>query len=220
MRLLATIMLALPLSMLCQTPDELFSVGVEHLNGNRWAEARDVFSRLIQTSQDADVLGSAYHNRGVARRNMDDIEGALSDYGHALHFTPKSIGVFVNRANLLLDRKDYTHAIEDCTSALEVEPTFLGALTTRAAARYFAGDIEGSLQDYSSIVDLQPESSLGYLGRGTCKMHFNDFAGAASDFSKALEIEPTHKRARQALERAKSKVPNQPPQTTPVSAPR
>src|SRR5438034_274217 len=73
----------------------------------------------------------AYNNRGYAKSDKGDLDGAIADYDEATKFDPKYAIAYCNRGNAKDDKGDPDGAIADYTRAIELNPKYPEAYSAR-----------------------------------------------------------------------------------------
>jgi Flp pilus assembly protein TadD len=64
----------------------------------------------------------AYNNRGVARQQKGDLEGAISDFGRAIAANPRHAEAYANRGIALLRLGKKAEAQRDLSQSLALKP--------------------------------------------------------------------------------------------------
>ena len=64
----------------------------------------------------------AYNARGIARHDLEDDEGAITDYTQAIRLDPEYDPAYHNRGNIRRNLEDYEGAIADYTQAIRFNP--------------------------------------------------------------------------------------------------
>ncbi len=59
-------------------------------------------------------------NRGIVRAHHNDLEGALKDYGKALHMRPELAEAFASRGNVYIRMERYNDALGELNKALKL----------------------------------------------------------------------------------------------------
>jgi tetratricopeptide (TPR) repeat protein len=132
----------------------------------------------------------AYNNRGGARRNKGDMEGALADYTEAIRLKPDSAAPYNNRGVTRSDRGDVEGALADYSEAISLEPDDASAYNNRGNARRDKGDVEGALADYTEAIRLKPDYAGVYYNRGNARRDKGDVEGALADYTEAIRLKP------------------------------
>ncbi len=90
--------------------------------GNR-QEAIRLYTKAIENYpiEDTYMKSEAYYNRGLNKRYIDDIKGAIADYTQAIKFRPNYYKAYNNRGYAKLLLKDYTGAIADFTMTIKYD---------------------------------------------------------------------------------------------------
>ena len=115
------------------------------------ANAKIAYSKAIELDP---MYESAYFNRGLAKRNLKDNYGAISDYTKAIEINPKDALAFVNRGNSKESIKDYYGAIADYTKAIEINPKDALAFSNRGITKEKIGDLKGACADWRKALQL------------------------------------------------------------------
>jgi tetratricopeptide (TPR) repeat protein len=101
------------------------------------------FCSLGQTSKD-------YYLKGVAKANIKDHIGAISDYTKAIELNSKLENVHFARAISKAELEDYRGAIADYNKDIQLTPKNPGAYFNRGIVKYFRlQDKDGGCLDWS-----------------------------------------------------------------------
>ncbi len=95
-----------------------------------------------------------YSMRGNAKRNLGDLDGAISDQNKALSFDPLYIDGYFNRSSAKLKKGDFTGAIDDYTKVIQINPNDSDAFFNRAYVKNKVGDIQGACEDWKKAAGL------------------------------------------------------------------
>ena len=174
------------------------AVGQEELTAQEWfengfnavdpAEKVRCYAEAIRLTAD---FSEAYNNRGNARRDKGDIEGALKDYAEAIRLKPDDADAYYNRGNARYGKGDLEGALKDYAEAIRLKPDYATAYNNRGAARRDKGDIEGALKDYAEAIRLKPDDATAYYNRGLTRRGEGNPAStkaAIADFQKYLDL--------------------------------
>jgi len=107
-----------------------------------------------------------YSNRGDARRDMKDYDGAIADLSEAIRLDPQLAVAYFNRSNVRRDTNDNEGAITDLNEAIRLVPTFGIVYYSRGQVRLTKKDYEGAIRDYESSIRLDPQHANGYRELG------------------------------------------------------
>jgi tetratricopeptide (TPR) repeat protein len=141
-----------------------------------------------QTSED-------FSNRGVARQNKGDMEGALSDFNRAISLNPKNKTAYYRRGVALQMKKDWKGALADFNQELSLDPQDADGYSFRAFIKQSQGDFDGAIADYTQALFINPNLAVAYFNRGFIKVERGDSDGAILDFNHALDLDPKMARA-------------------------
>ena len=88
-----------------------------------------------------------YKQRGNAKYNKGDLDGAILDWDKAIELNPKYADAYYNRGIAKSDKGDLDGAILDYDKAIELNPKFALAYYNRGLAKKDKGDLDGSKKD-------------------------------------------------------------------------
>ena len=145
-------------------------------------------SLIVVTTDARAQTAKEYCNRGVAKQNRGDIDGALADYNRAIQLNPYDAIPYNNRGLIKAAKGDLDGAIDDFNRALKISPTNPEAYDSRGLAIQKTGDLDGALQNYDRAIDLSRKFARAYAHRGYIKMTKGDLDGALTDYNSAIEL--------------------------------
>lgn len=131
----------------------------------------------------------AYHNRGVARRALDDSTGALADAEEALQLNSGYAEAYTFRGDLRRTLGDLTGALADHERALALAPDLASARNNRGATRYELGDLIGALADFDAALAIRVSCDF-LLNRAAARRAAHNLDGADADCDAALKLAP------------------------------
>jgi len=137
-------------------------------------------------------FADALINRGFARYEQGDLEGAAEDSSDAIRLMPNCPDAFLIRANVRREKGDPDGATEDYNEAIRLEPGYAPAYYDRGRMRHRMGDLEGALGDFSAAIRLQPGHAAAYHNRGRVCHDKGDLEGALRDYNEAIRLQPDY----------------------------
>jgi serine/threonine protein kinase/Flp pilus assembly protein TadD len=140
-----------------------------------------------------------YIQRGLARGETDDVEGAEEDFACAenvLKDTPDATALYavlVNRGLVRVRHKKLTEAVADLERATTLRPGEWQAFVNLAAAYTEQGRAREAAAQLDRAVALKPAQGLAaiYRNRARLSRQAGDLAAAADELSRAAAAEPT-----------------------------
>ncbi|WP_049767829.1 tetratricopeptide repeat protein [Parvibaculum lavamentivorans] len=103
-------------------------------------------------------LISALINRGVAYKNVGNLEAAIADYTAALRIAPRDALVYRNRANALREMGDYDAATADIEQSISLDPQSAAAWYVRGAIMEAREDKVSARKFYMTALGLEPDN--------------------------------------------------------------
>src|SRR5262245_34586194 len=129
---------------------------------------------LGQTRQPRANSTEDFFNRGVARYQQGDLEGAKRDFDSAIGIASAiSPGAY-----------DSNHV-----GAIFPEPAVL--LYNRGVTRYDLRDWDGAIADFDEALMLNPDRVMAWIKRGNARFNKGDLDEAVHDFNQALQLDPS-----------------------------
>jgi tetratricopeptide (TPR) repeat protein len=124
------------------------------INKANYAQAIADFNEAIRLEPN---YANAFNNRGVACRNMGDLDRAVADYDQAIAIKPDYVAAFYNRGLALTDKGEYAKAIADFTAVLRVDPKNPTVLYRLGATLMKSGDVETGNADVAEAKAIKPD---------------------------------------------------------------
>ncbi|MBD2453671.1 tetratricopeptide repeat protein [Nostoc sp. FACHB-87] len=140
--------------------------------------------KIQPSSFDADT----YFNQGLAKYNLRDKQGAISDFNQAIQIKPDFALAYIGRGVAKSDLGDKQGAISDYNQAIHIKSDFAAAYYLRGIAKSDLGDNQGAISDYNQAIQIQPDDADAYNNRGLAKSELGDKQGAISDYNQAIQI--------------------------------
>ena len=142
---------------------------------------------------------TALYNRGLAKSELGDFNGAIQDFNQTLKIKPDFAEAYCNRGNIKLELGDFDGAMQDYNQTLKIKPDLVIALYNMGNAKLDLGDFNGAIQDYDQVLKIKPDFASAYGNRGNAKLQLGYYDDAKKDAKKALEIEPDDEVFKQLL---------------------
>jgi|GEM_PF-5943471 len=111
-------------------------------------------------------------------------------YGEAVRRVPKSAGVYVNLANLLVETGRGADAVRVCEEGVSRNPRSVGLLTALGRAHQVRGEGEEAVRAFRRVLALEPASGAAHQALGRIAFERGDFEGAAEAYRTAAALEP------------------------------
>ncbi len=149
---------------------------------------------------------TAYNNRGIAKSESSNSQGALRDFNEAIKLDLKYSLAYSNRGNVKGSMSEFKEAISDYDTAIELNPKDYKAYYNRGIAKANLGNFQDALSDYDEVIKLNHESYIIYYNRGLAKCYLDRNKDAISDFNEAIRLDSKKWKAYHNRAYAKSKL--------------
>lgn len=149
-------------------------------------EALDDYDRAADIEERPEIFA----NRGVARFEVGDIDGALADFEHALELDDELVAAYLNRAMVRRATGDVDGAVDDYTAAIDLDPHCAEAYAGRGFIRLQREEYEAAVGDLDAAIEEQPYEAEHYYNRGNAYAGQEEFKKAIDSFDEAIEQDP------------------------------
>src|SRR5262245_31870303 len=167
----------------------------EELSAEEWFErgfgATDPGERIrcyteaIRLKPDYSIV---YYNRGNARHDKGDLDGALEDYAEAIRLKPDLADAYYNRGLVRRAKGDLDGALKDYTEAIRLKPEYSIAYNNRGIVRRAKGDLDSALKDYKEAIRLKPDVANAYYNRGNARRGKGERNSAVTDYATYIRL--------------------------------
>jgi tetratricopeptide (TPR) repeat protein len=133
---------------------------------------------------------SGYNNRGIARFQKHDFDGAIADFNRAIELAPEYAAAYTNRGDARRSKGDLDGAIADLDRAIKLDSKNAGAYYSRAYAKRLKKDAAGAIADYTRAIELDGKDGNAYKERGDVWLEKKKYHAAIDDIQKAIQLDP------------------------------
>ncbi len=194
--ILIVIVLGLSSPAFCASEKELFKSGLDLLKQDRYQEAVDTFTLLIDVAPENP---HAYRNRGVAYMKLNQYDKAINDFQRTKEIVPDLKGLHSNLGVAWYYKEDYPKAIENYDKEISLSPDNYFAYFNRAICRAVLEDYEKSFSDITKTIELLPEFYLAFCLKGDLLVKMNRPHEAKQAYENAISIDPDQTYAKEQL---------------------
>jgi tetratricopeptide (TPR) repeat protein len=197
--------------------DAYYLRAIAKKNTGDYEGAEADFTEVINLKPD-DLQG--YYQRALIREIRHDYKGAAGDYTTIIGFNPDNVRAYMERARvdstaaltisdyakakdidpaqLYLSRarldwnnKNYTSCIDDYNALIALDPRNIIAYANRGSAKWELKDYEGAVNDYKIAISFNGKYTWTYYNTiGLIREDEKDFKHAIAAFSKSISLYP------------------------------
>jgi len=179
--------------------------GEEALRGLDYDRALTELDRALANNDlEPPERAVALLNRGLARQNLRDNQGSITDYSESIQIgtlpaAARAIAYF-NRGLAYNSVGKTTLALDDLSTAIKVNPAFAQAYNSRGTLMRALGRHDQAVRDYqAAIKNRYPQPHLAYYGAALSHAELRQTTQARTALRKALEANPNFNMARDKL---------------------
>ena len=150
-----------------------------------WQNSLTLFDDIIEKHPN---LAQAYNNRAIAKKNIQDSQGAIEDFTKAIEINYKYAEAYNNRGEIKRMLNDTAGALKDYNIALAIKPKYAEALNNKGIIKLNQNRIREAMVNFNSSIAIDPKHATSYRNRGILKLMMKDTAQALADFHIALKL--------------------------------
>ena len=132
----------------------------------------------------------AYYQRGNARDDAGDPDGALDDYAAAIRLEPDYLQAHYNRGIVLTNLGRYREAVDAFDAALALNPDISNAYLNRGVAWEELGDATAALADFDRALRCNPDNADARFNKARTCYRQGRHGQAIADYTAAIELRP------------------------------
>ena len=132
----------------------------------------------------------AYFLRGVAKYNLGDYAGAVSDFTNTVNIHSLYIRAYFYRGICYESLKEYYKALADFDKAISLDPYTAAFYMGRGDTKLDVRDYKGAVKDYNKAIELNDKNANVYLNRGIAYHFMGNDSAAIADINTAIKMEP------------------------------
>jgi tetratricopeptide (TPR) repeat protein len=168
---------------------EAYSLRAEvHASLGNLKEAESDFTKALLQISGSDRC-DLYFSRGKIRLNLQDLDGALSDFSNAIQLNPSEGTYHQYRGSAQGRLGNHEVALVDLSRAIELQPDG-DKYCCRGQAHYHLGQYKESLSDLTRALKLRHKAPHTYEFRGWARHYLRNYRGAINDFTRAMRLNP------------------------------
>lgn len=176
-------------------------IGLEPLNATsqvlprvipqiKTADPRVIRPLLKRFEQPIMSKAEDYLSRGYARYQLENYDGALSDWSHAVRLRPNFAVALTYCSVAQADLGRLEEALASVSRALRLRPNSFVARCNRGRLYLDQGNIAAAQADFRLAIELHPRSSLPYFYLGQVYQRQNQTAVALQYLNLAIDKRP------------------------------
>ncbi len=131
----------------------------------------------------------AYYNRGNARMDKGDLNGAIRDFDKAVTLNPHNILAWNNRGVARQKTGDLEGALGDFNRTIQLAQRSSRAYNNRGTLRIEMKDSSGAIADYTRAIEIDPRNAAAFNNRGNAYDAQGELDRACRDFDRAIELD-------------------------------
>jgi tetratricopeptide (TPR) repeat protein len=156
--LLVFAFVASSLSLSAQTTEiNYLEIGLNQNKSGNYADALRNFSLEIEKTA-ANPNPIAYYNRGFAKYNLKDFQGAILDFNKAIELKPMYFEAFIARGQSHSKQDKHPLAIQDYNEAIRLNPLEGTAYFSRGISKNKIESYRAAITDFNKSLELERDN--------------------------------------------------------------
>ncbi len=131
-------------------------------------------------------------NRGSAKINIRDFQGAYDDFIASLKLDSLNIGVLNNLAAVCDDVGKGDQTLGYLYKIIQIDSTFVGAYGNIGFKYQEMGDHKTAIKFFNKVLELDPEEPLAYSNRAFNRYKLGELKNALTDINTSIKLYPAN----------------------------
>ncbi|BDX39443.1 hypothetical protein CYCD_27980 [Tenuifilaceae bacterium CYCD] len=169
-----------------------FYKGEELLSQQKFTQALPYLNTLIAIDS---TLFEGWFLRGVAKYNLGDINGAISDFDKTIKVNPVFAQGHHYKSIALNQVAQYKQALTEIDVALDIKPNSSEFMFTKGITYFQMQDYLKAIDIFTKVIKLDNSNPDVWINRGSARLLTGDTLGALSDYNLAIRVNPFYANA-------------------------
>lgn len=135
---------------------------------------------------------SLYLNRGVAKINSRNFQGAYDDLMESLKIDSLSIGTLNNLASVCDEVGKGDQTLKYLYKIIAIDSTFIGAYGNIGFKYQEMGDYRMAIKFFNKVLEMDADEPLGFSNRAFNLYKLGEYKAALSDVNKSIKLYPAN----------------------------
>lgn len=164
-----------------------FEDGMRHFKNKKYKESIYSFNKAIEADP---LFVRALVQRGLAYRNLNINDKAISDFLLAIFYNPKDTYPYIFISWVYQDNSDRINALKYINEAIKIDPLLDCLYRERGIIHANDGRYKEGHKDFTIAIKLNPNDTENFINRGKIYFIMNNYKSSLADFNKAIELDP------------------------------
>lgn len=151
-------------------------------------KSKDAVGRFTKATDTWPPLAAGYLERGLAHRNLNEMDLAMQDFEHAIDVNPNLTEAYTALGSIYRQQGDLNRAVKEFTLAINLGSA-VEANYQRGEVYESLGEHQKALEDYNQAIAGLPDAPYVYRARAVVRENLGDEDGAQDDRKRAESIE-------------------------------
>ena len=160
--------------------------GLKAYEEKRYEKSLEMFTALVEHSDEMKWQPVALGWRGITYRNMGNYEYALKDFDRAIEIDANYDWALADRGFTYFLMKRYDDAFKDFNRAIELNPDYKWALAQRGFTYTVIKAYDDALSDINRAIEIDPEYISAQVYRGRTYRKMGRYEDALKDFNHVI----------------------------------
>jgi tetratricopeptide (TPR) repeat protein len=147
-------------------------------------------TKAIELAKNDTLRMIAFGNRGNAKQQKRDFQGAFEDYSRAYILDTNDISTLNNMATVLDELGRVDDAVKYLKKIIQKDSSFVGAYVNLGFQSNKQGKYKEALGYFDKALRIEKDEPLSLNNRGLTRYYLKDYDGALKDINLSISIYP------------------------------
>lgn len=162
------------------------------IGSNEFELAIKNYNKAIEFAPNDTLKHLTIVNRGSAKRNMMDFEGAYNDYMLSYKFDSTDIATLNNLAMVSDEVGRGDETLKYLYRIIEIDSTLTSTYVNIGFKHQVMGEHKKAIEFYSTAIEMDEKSPLGYSNRAYSYYHLGNQKLALKDIDYSIKLYPSN----------------------------
>jgi tetratricopeptide (TPR) repeat protein len=149
-------------------------------------------TRALDLATDDTIRMISYMNRGNAKQQKRDFQGAYEDYSRGYLYDTSDVTILNNMATVLDELGRVDESLQYLRKVIQMKPDFIAGYVNLGFQFTKLKRYKEAIQYFDKALTIEKDEPLTLNNRGLARYYLKDYKGAMADINKSILVYPTN----------------------------